>query len=66
MWNAPDDSGFFHLHGMLGFILHEGIFVPFFGYKSCDAHVSAFPSHQTEELDGRGWIANFCNFLGYN
>jgi hypothetical protein len=30
------------------------------------AHVGPFPSHQTEQLDGRGRIEIFCNFIGCN
>jgi hypothetical protein len=44
----------------------EGIFVKFGPKNSRAARVGAFSSHQTEQLDGRGWIEIFCNFLGCN
>jgi len=46
--------------------LNEGIFVHLCPKNACARHVGSLPSHQTEQLDGRGWIANFCNFLGCN
>jgi len=46
--------------------LNKGIFVHLYLKQARTERLCAFPSHQTEQLDGRGWIANFCNFLGCN
>jgi hypothetical protein len=61
-----------HVRDELGFFwtkwcrLNEGIFVHLCLKRSRARHMGAFPSHQTEQLDGMGWIANFYNFLGCN
>jgi hypothetical protein len=46
--------------------LNEGIFVHLCSKKACARHVGSLPSLQTAQLDGKGWIVNFCNFLGCN
>jgi hypothetical protein len=46
--------------------LNDGIFVDIYLKKACAQHVGSLPSHQTEQLDGRGRIENFCNFIGCN
>jgi hypothetical protein len=58
--------GFFHFTKTVRFVKKWGHFRKVRTKNASAAHVGAFPSHQTEQLNGRGWIADFFNFLGCN
>jgi hypothetical protein len=57
---------FFEVFWLKQCCLNEDIFIHLCLKKARAAHVDAFPSHPTEQLDEKEWIANFCNFLGCN